>query len=122
MSILSLRKMYTGIMWDKRTNMATESPIFSFKIRKTMVPKQFKIKIRSGETGEIFKRRRTDRAKPHHENMKIHRGPIIFTQDYSTSAVSLSSRTSINTGRNKLLVLVFLSEMSALYLTATILD
>lgn len=69
-------------MWDKRTNMDTGSPIFSFKIRKTMVPKQFKIKIRSGEIGERPMSRRTDRAKPHHENMKIHRGPIIFTQDF----------------------------------------
>jgi hypothetical protein len=69
-------------MWIKRRNMDTESPIFSFKITNAMVPKQFKIKIRSGEMGERPMSRRTDRAKPHHENMKIHRGPIIFTQDF----------------------------------------
>lgn len=42
--------------------MDTESPIFSFKIKKTMIPKQFKIKIRSGEMGERPMSRRTDRA------------------------------------------------------------
>jgi hypothetical protein len=74
--------MYTGIIWVTRRNRETESPIFSFKIRNAKVPKQFRIKIRRGETGERPMCRRTERAKPHHENMKTHRGTIIFTQDF----------------------------------------
>jgi hypothetical protein len=56
--------------------------MFFFMSRNTMVPKEFRIKIRRGETGEMFKRRMTDRVNPHHENMKTHRGPITFTQDF----------------------------------------
>lgn len=69
MSIVSLRKMYTGITWVKRMKSDTGTPIFSFKIRNAMVPNEFRIKIRRGETGERPMSRRTERANPHHENM-----------------------------------------------------
>jgi hypothetical protein len=55
--------------------------MFFFKIRKT-IPSEFRIKIKRGETGERPMSRRTERAKPHHENMKTHRGPITLTQDF----------------------------------------
>jgi hypothetical protein len=53
-------------------NRVTEGAIFSFKIRKKHVPIRFTIKIRRGETGEKFRARRRDKAKPHHEKIKGH--------------------------------------------------
>jgi hypothetical protein len=71
-SRLSRRKRYTGTACVARMNRVTEGAIFSFKIRKKHVPIIFTIKIRRGETGEKFRARRRDKAKPHHEKIKGH--------------------------------------------------
>ena len=76
MSMVSPRNVYTGIICVARMNRETAGAIFSFKIKKKHVPSIFTIKIRSGETGETFMKRRTARINPHHEKIRVHLGGI----------------------------------------------
>jgi len=73
--------MYTGITCVVRINRDTSGPIFSFKIRKRNVPNIFTIKIRRGDKGETFIKRRNARINPHHENIRVHLGGITLISD-----------------------------------------
>jgi len=64
-----------------RMNRETSGAIFSFKIRKKHVPSIFTIKIRRGDKGETFRRRRIERIKPHHEKIRVHLGGITLILD-----------------------------------------